>query len=99
LLFEANLAPEPNDEGSWVTQKGILIMRRVVVTGLGLVSPLGCGSELAWSRLLAARSGLAALPEWAAALPARVAGIVPTKTDDKQRFASLLFRHQGRARS
>src|SRR2546425_11658932 len=57
-------------------------MRRIVVTGSGLVSPLGCGSELAWSRLLAARSGLAALPEWAAALPARIAGMVPTKTDD-----------------
>ena len=57
-------------------------MRRVVVTGLGLVSPLGCGSELAWSRLLAARSGLAALPEWAATLPARVAGTVPTTADD-----------------
>jgi 3-oxoacyl-[acyl-carrier-protein] synthase II len=57
-------------------------VRRVVVTGLGLVSPLGCGSELGWSRLLAARSGLAALPEWAATLPARVAGIVPIKADD-----------------
>jgi len=57
-------------------------MRRIVVTGLGLVSPLGCGSELVWSRLLAARSGLTALPEWAAALPARVAGIVPTKAND-----------------
>ena len=57
-------------------------MRRIVVTGLGLVSPLGCGSELAWSRLLSARSGLAALPEWAAVLPARVAGIVPTKAND-----------------
>ena len=57
-------------------------MRRVVVTGLGLVSPLGCGSELVWSRLLAGHSGLVALPEWAAALPAWVAGIVPKKADD-----------------
>src|SRR3954462_2923650 len=57
-------------------------MRRIVVTGLGLVSPLGCGSELTWSRLLSSRSGLTALPEWAAALPARVAGIVPAKVDD-----------------
>src|SRR5690242_18092703 len=57
-------------------------MPRVVVTGLGLVSPLGRGSELAWSRLLGARSGLTALPEWASALPARVAGIVPIKAND-----------------
>jgi 3-oxoacyl-[acyl-carrier-protein] synthase II len=71
-----------DDEVSGKTQEGNLIMRRVVITGLGLVSPLGCGSELAWSRLLAARSGLAALPDWADALPARIAGIVPKKIDD-----------------
>ena len=57
-------------------------MRRIVVTGLGLVSPLGCGVELAWSRLLKGRSGLRALPEWAASLPAKVAGIVPSKAED-----------------
>jgi 3-oxoacyl-[acyl-carrier-protein] synthase II len=59
-------------------------MRRIVVTGMGLVSPLGCGVEVSWSRLLAGRSGLRALPAWAAALPARVAGIVPTKADDPE---------------
>jgi 3-oxoacyl-[acyl-carrier-protein] synthase II len=32
-------------------------MRRVVVTGLGMVSPLGCGVEPTWTRLLAGHTG------------------------------------------
>ncbi len=32
-------------------------MRRVVVTGMGMVSPLACGVEETWSRLLAGQSG------------------------------------------
>jgi len=32
-------------------------MRRVVVTGLGMVSPLGCGVDISWKNLLAEKSG------------------------------------------
>ncbi|MDP3317391.1 MAG: beta-ketoacyl-ACP synthase II, partial [Devosia sp.] len=32
-------------------------MRRVVVTGMGIVSPLGCGVEATWSNILASKSG------------------------------------------
>ncbi|MBL3566203.1 beta-ketoacyl-ACP synthase II, partial [Rhodovulum sulfidophilum] len=33
-------------------------MRRVVVTGLGMVSPLACGVEETWKRLLEGQSGI-----------------------------------------
>jgi 3-oxoacyl-[acyl-carrier-protein] synthase II len=59
--------------------------RRVVVTGMGLVSPLGSGVEVVWERLLAGRSGLRNLPEAVVAdLPAKVGGAVPTTADDAE---------------
>ncbi|MEJ5057625.1 MULTISPECIES: beta-ketoacyl-ACP synthase II [unclassified Pseudomonas] len=59
--------------------------RRVVVTGMGLVSPLGSGVEAVWARLLAGRSGLRNLPEEVVAdLPAKVGGAVPTIIDDSE---------------
>ena len=54
--------------------------RKVVVTGLGLCTPLGCGVELVWKRLLLGHSGVQALPcktEFKS-LPSQVAGLVPT---------------------
>ena len=39
------------------TVAGGRAMRRVVVTGLGVVSPLACGVEATWRRLLAGESG------------------------------------------
>ncbi|MGE8189465.1 beta-ketoacyl-ACP synthase II [Pseudomonas sp. NPDC086278] len=59
--------------------------RRIVVTGMGLVTPLGSGVEAVWARLLTGRSGLRNLPdEVVADLPAKVGGVVPNLTDDAE---------------
>ncbi|MBF4555086.1 beta-ketoacyl-ACP synthase II [Pseudomonas sp. p50] len=59
--------------------------RRIVVTGMGLVSPLGSDVEAVWERLLAGQSGLRILPEEVVAdLPARVGGVVPTLAEDAE---------------
>ena len=53
-------------------------LRRVVITGLGLVTPLGCGVEVSWSRLLAGRSGAGPITRFKVDdLPARIACDVP----------------------
>mgnify|MGYP001809843421 CR=1 FL=1 len=53
-------------------------MRRVVVTGLGLVTPLGNGVQTTWDRLLAAQSGIRRVESFEVSdLPAQIAGQVP----------------------
>jgi 3-oxoacyl-[acyl-carrier-protein] synthase II len=52
--------------------------RRVVVTGIGLVSPLGTGTEVNWEALMAGRSGVVRITRFdASPLPAQIAGQVP----------------------
>ena len=53
-------------------------MGRVVVTGMGLVTPLGCGLELPWKRMLDAQSGIGPMQGFDFSdLPAKIAGHVP----------------------
>ncbi|MBV8664669.1 MAG: beta-ketoacyl-ACP synthase, partial [Hyphomicrobiales bacterium] len=60
-------------------------MQRIVVTGLGCVSPLGCGVERVWRRLIEGRSGLRRLTdEDAHDLPVKVAALVPTPVEDAE---------------
>jgi 3-oxoacyl-[acyl-carrier-protein] synthase II len=57
--------------------------RRVVVTGMGLVTPLGCGVELSWRRLTEGRSGIRRIDRFDVEdLPAKIAGLVPTGEEE-----------------
>ena len=52
--------------------------RRVVVTGMGAVTPLGSGVAAFWRRLVAGDSGVRAITLFdAEGLPSRIAGEVP----------------------
>ena len=53
-------------------------MRRVVVTGMGMVTPLGCGGDVNWRRLLNGESGITAIQSFDVLdLPSKIAGLVP----------------------
>ena len=53
-------------------------MRRVVVTGIGILTPLGCGIEMTWRRLLAGESGVRRIERFEASdLACKIAGMVP----------------------
>src|SRR5579859_606555 len=53
-------------------------MRRVVVTGLGMVTPLACGVEATWKRLLAAESGIKRVEKFEVSdITSQIAGQIP----------------------
>lgn len=58
-------------------------MRRVVVTGVGLVTPLGNGVGTSWERLIGAQSGIRAITSFDVSdLPSKIAGQVPIADGD-----------------
>ena len=53
-------------------------MRRVVITGVGAVSPLGCGNAKNWDALTSGKSGIGLITRFDASdMPVKIAGEVP----------------------
>lgn len=69
-------------------------MRRVVVTGLGMVTPLASGVKPTWERLIAGQSGIGPITRFdagALGLSARIAGQVPRGNEQADTFNADLY--------
>ena len=57
-------------------------MRRVVVTGMGMVTPLGQGVDANWKNLLAGKSGISRIQSFDVSdISCQIAGLIPEKND------------------
>ncbi|POF32259.1 beta-ketoacyl-ACP synthase II [Roseibium marinum] len=62
-------------------------MRRVVVTGMGIVSPVGTGVDAFWHRVTEGANGIRAITRFdAGELACRIAGEVPSRAEDEHGF-------------
>ena len=67
-------------------------MRRVVVTGMGMVTPLGDGVDTNWRRLLAAESGIRSIQSFETSdLATKIAGEVPVGDKANGHFNADLY--------
>jgi 3-oxoacyl-[acyl-carrier-protein] synthase II len=58
-------------------------MRRVVVTGIGAVTPLASGAQNTWQKLLNSQSGIKSIDTFDVSdIPAKIAGLVPRGEGD-----------------
>ncbi len=65
-------------------------MKRVVVTGMGIVSPLGTGVGRNWDSLIAGKSGLKKITHFDATdFPSKIAGLIPKTTDENPQNGEL----------
>ena len=62
-------------------------LRRVVITGVGLVTPLGANAEASWANLLRGDSGIKLVQNFDVTdLPAKIAGTISQSEDDQHSF-------------
>jgi hypothetical protein len=87
------------------SRHGFIIMRRVVVTGLGAITPLGVGVRRTWSRLLNSECGIVSVADlepqtrWKE-LTSTVSGLVPSGEGEGQwRASDWLSAHEQRRMS
>ena len=60
-------------------------MRRVVVTGLGMLTPLGNGVDVNWKRLISGQSGIRKISDFDVSdISCKIAGQIPLKIDDPE---------------
>ena len=60
-------------------------MRRVVVTGLGMLTPLGNGVDVNWKRLISGEVGIRKISNFDVSdLPCKIAGQIKSKTEDTE---------------
>ena len=60
-------------------------MRRVVVTGLGMLTPLGNGVDVNWKRLISGQSGIRKISGFDVSdISCKIAGQIPQKIDDPE---------------
>ena len=60
-------------------------MRRVVVTGLGMLTPLGIGVDINWKRLISGQSGIRKISDFDVSdISCKIAGQIPLKIDDAE---------------
>tara|TARA_B110001452_G_scaffold22834_1_gene18237 strand:+ start:1439 stop:2707 length:1269 start_codon:yes stop_codon:yes gene_type:complete len=60
-------------------------MRRVVVTGLGMLTPLGNGVDVNWKRLISGQSGIRKINDFDVSdISCKIAGQIPQKIDDPE---------------
>ena len=65
-------------------------MRRVVITGMGLVTPLALGVEASWQKLISSESGIQKIEDFDTSdLPCKIAGTVPKGPKEENKFDPL----------